>query len=115
MERIFAVSPRAGFPAGWWNITATGVWFTPLPSHRCHRLWDNGDGDLSGAKLPILQAATAEVSYVLGEFYWRVGVGERCEVVDIAPPLQLSVERTGQEIVWSQADYNGRAESTYRH
>lgn len=34
------------------------------------------------------------------------GVGERCEVVDyIAPPLQLSVERTEQEIVWSQADY----------
>ncbi len=59
-----------------------------------------------GRSYRSFQAATAEVSYVLGEFYWRVGVGERCEVVDyIAPPLQLSVERTEQEIVWSQADY----------
>ena len=52
------------------------------------------------------QTAVAEVSYVLGEFYWRVKVGERCEVSDfIAPPLQLNQERTDTEIVWSQAEY----------
>ena len=41
-----------------------------------------------------------------GRVYWRVRVGERCEISDyIAPPFQLSQERTDKEIVWSQAEY----------
>ena len=52
------------------------------------------------------QTAFAEVSYVLGEFYWRVQVGERCEIRDyIAPPFQLSLELTAKEAVWSRAEY----------
>lgn len=52
------------------------------------------------------QTAKAEVSYVLGEFYWRVKVGERCEIRDyIDPPFQLSLEITDKEAVWSRAEY----------
>ncbi|RUQ36475.1 MAG: DUF4178 domain-containing protein [Candidatus Competibacteraceae bacterium] len=52
------------------------------------------------------QTCQAEVSYVLGEFYWRVRVGEPCEIRDyIAPPWQLSLELTPKEAVWSQAEY----------
>lgn len=52
------------------------------------------------------QTTMAEVSYVVGEFYWRVRVGERCELRDyIAPPFQLSLELSDKEAIWSRAEY----------
>ncbi len=52
------------------------------------------------------QTAEARVVYVMGEFYWKVQAGEKCQVTDyIAPPLILSRETTEQEIVWSIGEY----------
>ena len=48
----------------------------------------------------------AEVLYVLGEFYWRVAVGETCLVEDyICPPRMLSREVSDSEASWSQGEY----------
>jgi hypothetical protein len=50
-----------------------------------------------------MDAATA---YVLGEFPWRVQVGEAVACQDfVAPPSMLSSEATGGEITWSRAEY----------
>ena len=46
------------------------------------------------------------VDFVIGEFYWKVAQGDRSETVDyIDPPRLLGVERTEQEITWSEGEY----------
>jgi len=48
----------------------------------------------------------ATVNYVLGEFYWRVKVGDTVGVRDfIAPPEVLSCESDKSEAVWSLGTY----------
>jgi hypothetical protein len=61
----------------------------------------------NGRTYRLFQDASVWVTYVAGEFYWKVALGERVGTVDyIAPPFGLSKEITlGKEISWSSARY----------
>ncbi|MEI7432201.1 MAG: DUF4178 domain-containing protein, partial [Betaproteobacteria bacterium] len=54
----------------------------------------------------LFSSGRAEVTNVVGEFYWRVEVGESCLVEDyIFPPMMLSREVSEKEANWSESEY----------
>lgn len=54
----------------------------------------------------LFHRGTAKVSYVIGEFYWRVKQGEKVAVRDyVSPPEILSSEKSENEIIWSLGQY----------
>ena len=61
---------------------------------------------LMGRTYVLFDTELATTSYVLGEFPWRVHVGEKNGIKDfIAVPRILSAEITEQETVWSLGEY----------
>ena len=59
---------------------------------------------------------TARVTFVVGEFYWRVAVGEEVRIVDhVRPGVMLSCEKAEGERTWTRLDMLewGEAEKTF--
>ena len=104
-----------------WLVNSDDHWsfVTPLRAGEVGEAYALGGGigkavHYNGRRFKLFQDATARVTYVLGEFYWKVEQGETVDTADyIAPPYGISKEvtRTGaREVNYSHAVYMTPAE-----
>jgi hypothetical protein len=106
-EEYLLFNPYAGFR---YLTQYNGHWNWVEPSGAQATL-EGKSAMLGGRVFRYFASAVAETTYVLGEFPWRVTVGERVRAVDfIAPPYILSAEVTHDEITWSHGVYTSGAE-----
>lgn len=97
-----------------WLVHSEDHWsfVTPLRPGDVNDVLPLGDAKTiqhDGRTYKIFSSAIARVTHVLGEFYWKVEVGEQVNTFDyVAPPFGISKEisrGTAQEINYSHARY----------
>jgi len=100
-EEYLLYEPSVGFR---WLVNGEGGWSfveTVSPGD-VHRVSSNRV-KFASKSFVLRETVTAVVSYVRGEFYWRVEVGEQVRASDFAGKANetLSLEESGGEINWS--------------
>jgi hypothetical protein len=105
-DEYLLFNPYKGFRyitqySGHWNFV------TPMEAMPArHSVGSRPAVSLEGRTFRHFSGAEATTSFVLGEFPWRVRVGERVIADDfVDPPTVLSSETTPHEVTWSRGEY----------
>lgn len=99
-QEYLLYNPAAGFR---WLVESDQHWsyVTTLPPAAVSEPDPGKLARYDGRTFKIFQDASARVDHVMGEFYWKVEVGERARAVDfVRPPLMLSKEISGGAVGW---------------
>jgi ribosomal protein S27E len=96
--------PEEGFR---WLVESTGHWSWVSPVTNPPRYHTGLPSTIyNGETYTRYSTGSAETRYVIGEFTWKVEVGETWEIADfIAPPKMLSRESSHSEATWSLSEY----------
>jgi hypothetical protein len=97
-------APALGFR---WLVESDGHWSYVKPvGAGAVTETPHGHAQYGGVVFRRFQTSPVIVSAVLGEFYWRLEVGDEVEATDfVAPPAMLSKEVTADEVTWSLGEY----------
>ena len=100
-------NPKEGFR---WLVEAQGHWTYIVNAPRTPKVMGTA-AFYKSEEFEHFEKYNAKVIHVLGEFYWRVKVGDVTETEDyIRPPQIVSRERTKNEVTWSLGRYMPVAE-----
>lgn len=109
-DEYLLYNAEAGFQ---WLVFNNNHWnyVKPLPPGTVNVNKLIGQATFGDKTFKIFDQGVAVVDYVMGEFYWKVCVGENVQATDfIAPPLMLSEEISPSEVNWSLGVYLPKSE-----
>lgn len=105
-EEYLLYNPTAGFR---WLVYNEGHWILVKTVPAGSVQVSASGATYKGRTFPLSETNDARVDFVLGEFYWKVEVGETVRVSDFTKkPNVLSREVNGNEVVWSYGTYMPR-------
>ena len=103
-------NPYIGFR---WLVYDDGRWNFGTMLRETPTINDRGELEYQGRTYTKAESESGNpvVDWVLGEFYWRVAVGDTVKSSDyVSPPFKISLERAKDEITWTQLEHIDAAE-----
>lgn len=95
--------PQVGFR---WLTDSDGHWSYVEPVGLADVTKSYSAAKYDGHTYRCFDSVESQVEFVLGQFYWNVGIGERVYMADYScPPYSLSEEQSETEVTWSKSTY----------
>lgn len=107
-EEYLLFSPFIGFR---WLVHDHGHWNLGQMIKDTSALHPEAGVPYQGRRYRKYAMDMVNVDWVVGEFYWRVSMGDKVLATDyIAPPMMLSCEKSRDEVTWTSLEYIDPAE-----